>query len=65
MHILDLDLKIICICAFVCTCVYEYLWRPEEGVSIPEAGVARGCAPPNLGAGNWTQVICKGSKQYE
>ena len=51
-YILDLKIYFIYMCAFVCTCVYGYPQRPEEGISIPEVEGTGNCRPPNMGAGN-------------
>lgn len=45
-----------CVNVFVWAWVGECrcLWRPEEDVSPPEAGVTDGCKLPDIDAGNQT-----------
>lgn len=35
------------------------LWRPEKRCQIPKIGVTCSCESPNVGALNWTLVLCK------
>jgi hypothetical protein len=53
-------------CVYVCTtCVFGeegYPRRSEESMIFPEGIVKGGCEPPDIGAGNRTQVFLKCSK---
>lgn len=44
--------------ACVCMCVWgtwvKHLWRSEEGIKAPAAGVTSGCVPFHVGTESWT-----------
>lgn len=48
----------LCVCA-PCTC--RYPCSSEERVRSPGTRVTSDCGPPDMGAGNQTQVYCKGN----
>lgn len=48
-----------CVYLWIYAHEYRYLWRPEEGVEAPGAGVIGGCEAPDVDAGTRTQVLCK------
>lgn len=50
-----------CVC-MLCVRALMCSRRPEEGVGSPGAGVTVGHELPNVGAGNWTQVLWKWNK---
>lgn len=39
------------VCVCICAYLYGCLWKQEEGVRPPGAGVISGCTPPNMCAG--------------
>lgn len=52
-----------CLCACVYVCRNEL--RPEEGTGFPGAEVTSSCESPDVGAGNWTQLLSKSRKQSQ
>ena len=48
-----------CACACVCVCVCmsagRCLWRPEEGIRSPRAGITGGWEQPDVDTGDPTQ----------
>lgn len=48
------------LCAYVYTCIWVHCPRwPGEGVASPIPGLIGHCKPPDMGAGNQTQSLCK------
>lgn len=47
-----------CVCQGVCSCVYWYARRSEEGFYL-ETGITGGSGLSDVDAGNWTSVLCK------
>lgn len=49
----------------LCTCECMYQRTPEKWVGHPNAAVTGGCELPNLDAGNWTWMLCKGGSHSQ
>lgn len=42
--------------------VFRYLLRPAEGFASLGAGIRSGCEPPEVGAGNQTEILYRSNK---
>ena len=45
-----LSLSLMCVCMYMCACVCRHMWKSQEGVGSPEAGVADGYEPTAVGS---------------